>query len=145
MNTIEEFEPLADQVVVEPLRQLERFGKMSHGLHVADNPNRDKQREFHHLGRVIKCGPGDLTRDGLHIDENMGRRKYLNPKGGRWPMHVQAGDLVLYERRPTAVIILDGRQFLVLHEEQHITAVVEGMPDELTAPAYDPKLGDLVV
>jgi co-chaperonin GroES (HSP10) len=44
---------------------------------------------------------------------------------GRWPIHVKPGDLVLYERRPWAEVELDRKRYVILHEEQHIVAVIE--------------------
>ncbi len=143
MNSIANFRLLADQVLVEPIRNLERFEQQHNGLFIASNPERDKRREVHYLGRVVKVGPGDKTHEGK-VQEDGSRIAYACPDGGRWPMHVQAGDIVLYERRPWAVVTLEGRQMLVLHEEQHIVAVIEDLNEDLTALGFDPLLDRLV-
>lgn len=149
MNTIDAFEPLADQIVIEPLRKLEHFEtRTASGLFLADNPERDKQREVFRLGRVVKCGPGDAVREGK-VREDGSRAAYQAPDG-RWPIHVQAGDIILYERRPWAVIeIYDPqcnivRHYEVLHEEQHIVAVLEDYTGPVEPLAFDPKGRDLV-
>lgn len=121
--TLAEFEPLADQVLVEPIRELERFeARTASGLYIAQNPQRDKN-DFLWLGRVIKCGPGDAVREGS-VRPDGSRAAYQAP-GGRWPMHVAAGDQVLYERRTWGDVRLDEETYTVLHEEQHIVAVLE--------------------
>jgi co-chaperonin GroES (HSP10) len=181
MRAIADFRLLNDQILVEPIRKLERFESQRNGLFLANNPERDKQREFYHLGRVVKCGPGDSVREGSKIQDDGSRIAYAAPreacencdcvgsvwmedltgdgvfgnvdcpvcdgKGtlpGRWPMHVKEGDIILYERRPWAVVELDGRQFLVLHEEQHCIAVLDEYTGDQNALEYDPTLDRLV-
>ena len=40
-------------------------------------------------------------------------------------MHVQVGDRILYDHPRTAEIQVDGEDYVVLHEEQHVLAVIE--------------------
>ncbi len=143
MNSISQFRLLNDQVLVEPIRKLERFDQQRNGLFLASNPERDKQREVFHMGRVVKCGPGDSVREGK-VQPDGSRIAYACPDSGRWPMHVAEGDIVLYERRPWAVVELEERQFIVMHEEQHLVCVLDGAGGDLTALEYDPTLDRLV-
>lgn len=43
----------------------------------------------------------------------------------RHPMHVKVGDEVLYHRAPANHISLNGQDYVFLHEEQHVLAVIE--------------------
>jgi co-chaperonin GroES (HSP10) len=59
-------------------------------------------------GIVVECGPGDKLK-----------------RGDRAPMNVKPGDQVLYQRAPANVVSFDGVEYDLLHEEQHILAVLE--------------------
>jgi len=116
---------LHDQVLVEPIRKLEHWeSKTASGLlFVPDNPDRDKSTEFYWWGRVVLTGPGDAYRYKPKLGPHDERTAYAPPHGKRFPMDVKAGDVVLYERRPWADIELEGREFTILHETQHIAGI----------------------
>jgi chaperonin GroES len=64
--------------------------------------------KFLRFGTVLVAGPGDAL-----------------PDGKRRPMSVKVGDRILYDHPRTAEIKVDGEDYVVLHEEQHVLAVVE--------------------
>jgi hypothetical protein len=43
----------------------------------------------------------------------------------RVPMSVQVGDEILYWRSPANDVKIDGQEYVFLHEEQHLVAVLE--------------------
>lgn len=131
----EQLELTGDQVLVEPIEdeQRERFDQMTPSglLYLPAKPERDKKREFHRRGRVVKCGPGDKYGHGkVKADPVTGpyvpaiafAKEFPN---GRFPLSVKPGDLVLYERRAGSDINLNGKTYVILLEEQHIAAVIE--------------------
>ena len=117
---------LHDQVLVEPIRKLERFEtKTPSGLlFLPDNPERDKATEFFWWGRVILTGPGDAYRYRAKLGRHDERYAYQRPGGSRFPMDTQSGDIVLYERRPWGDVTLEGREYTIVHEQQHIAGMV---------------------
>jgi co-chaperonin GroES (HSP10) len=119
---------LHDQVLVEPLQEFvpERFERKVGLLWTPDKPKR-QTGEILWLGRVVLCGPGDKYKYGPVRTEMWGvsRKVIPRPGGGRWPMHVKVGDLVVYERRPWAEIQWNGKTCCVFHEEQHLVAVLD--------------------
>lgn len=60
------------------------------------------------IGEVIAAGPGDKLKDG-----------------SRAPMHVKAGDRIVYHRAPANVTVINGVEYTFIHEEQHLLAVLE--------------------
>ncbi len=132
MPTVSDLALLADQVLVKPLRQVERFERKSPSglLFLPDQPERDRKREFFWEGLVVAVGPGDRWNYGKPRDDGPNRPPYrpvvaMHDGSERFPMHVKPGDHILYDRRPWGDIVLDGQEYTVLHEEQHIAAVIE--------------------
>jgi len=117
---------LHDQVLVEPLRKLERWESktVSGLLFVPDDPKRDKTTEFFWWGRVALTGPGDAYRYKSKLGYHDERFAYRHPTG-RFPMDTHRGDIVLYERRPWGNVLIEGKEYSILHEEQHIAVIVE--------------------
>ena len=142
---------LHDQVLVEPLRKLERFEDMSASglLFLPNNPNRDKSIEFLWWGRVILTGPGDKYRYRRKLGWHDERFAYQHASG-RFPMDVKRGDIVLYERRPWGDVTLEGREYTIIHEEQHISVIVQRQPKAdwrcggCGAPSHEPAVNELV-
>ena len=116
---------LHDQVLVEPLRKFERFEEKSPSglLFLPSNPERGCS-EFFWWGRVILVGPGDAYRYRSKLGAHDERYAYQRPGGGRFPMDTQPGDIVLYERRPWGDVTLDGHEYTIVHEQQHIAGKV---------------------
>ena len=125
---------LHDQVLVEPIRKLERWeSKTASGLlFVPDDPKREKKTEFYWWGRVILTGPGDAYRYKTKLGKHDERFAYA-PKHGRFPMNCNRGDIVLYERRPWGDVTLEGHEYTIIHEQQHIAVIVEKEPRALFA------------
>ena len=144
-RSLAEFQPLADQIVVQLFRKLERYERKSQSglIFLPDNPQRDKKREFFYFGRVVKAGPGDAYREGSPRKD--GSRACYAAPDGRFPMHVKEGDVVAFERRPHAVHNFDGLTHVILHEEQHVVCVIEDYQGDTTPVAYDPRAKELVV
>lgn len=132
---------LADQVLIEPLRKFERFEEKSASglLYLPSNPERDKSVEFLWWGRVVLVGPGDKYRypRQFKTTEERERRCYARKDGGRFPMELQPGDVVLFERRPWGNWAYEGREFTIVHEEQHVSGYWrEESTDEDLLAAY---------
>lgn len=99
----EDVRPLGDQVMVKPDSPLDRTRT---GLYI---PEKAQRHEAHlRTGTVVAAGLGDKLADGA-----------------RYPMHVAVGDRVVYDQASNRVVVLDGEEFLILHEEQHILMVFE--------------------
>lgn len=79
-------------------------------------------------GTVVAIGPGDRVKRTTRkatgsADHERAVEVCIGNK--RWPMGVKPGDRIVLERRPWAQITLDGESMVILHEEQHILAVIE--------------------
>ena len=114
--------------------------KTGDGRYKDDNRRRGLRR-----GRVVVVGPGDkvervrcgtcglkFTRQPNEWDAT--REGYpcrcggIAPEAGsagRHVMHVRVGEEVVYPRVPANEIIIDGEEYTLCHEEQHILAVIE--------------------
>lgn len=103
-EALEAIRPLGDFVLVERIDaqvQDEALIRLPSSAIHADRPGIRR-------GRVLAVGPGDRL-----------------PDGSRAPMGVKVGDEILYSRAPANGILIDGRETVFLHEEQHIEAVLE--------------------
>ncbi|MGI6368272.1 MAG: co-chaperone GroES [Anaerolineae bacterium] len=91
--------PLGNRVVVEPAEQEQRTAL---GIVLPETAKEKPQR-----GVVIAAGPGER-----------------DDKGGRIAMDVKVGDVVLFAKYGGTEIKIDGKEVLILREED-ILAVVE--------------------
>lgn len=71
-------------------------------------PSVANPRTGNRRGLVIKVGPGDRLKDG-----------------SRGCMCVQPGDEIVYARVPANDIRIDGEEYTLLHEEQHVLCIVD--------------------
>lgn len=92
--------PLQDRVVVERIEEEE---KTKGGIIIPDTAKEKPQQ-----GKVIAVGPG-------RVDE----------KGNRVPLGVKAGDRVLFGKYAGSEIEIDGKQYLIMREDD-ILGVIEG-------------------
>jgi chaperonin GroES len=93
--------PLRDRVLVERIEEQEqRVG----GIIIPDSAREKPQQ-----GRVVAVGKGRV-----------------NDKGEVFPLDVAAGDVVLFGKYAGSEIKLDGREYLILREDE-ILGVVEGV------------------
>jgi chaperonin GroES len=93
--------PLRDRMLVERLEEPEqRVG----GIIVPDTAREKPQQ-----GRVVAVGKGRV-----------------NDKGDVFPLDVAAGDVVLFGKYAGSEIKLEGRDYLILREEE-VLGVVEGV------------------
>jgi co-chaperonin GroES (HSP10) len=131
------FRPLSDQVLVRPLPASDRVSSRSL---IKIPGNHDRGRLDNRLGVVLAIGPGDPvaercgTCDGTgEIDggivgiDNCRRCNATGFTGRvlRTPFEVSVGDTVLFAPRGWAEIVVDGEALCVLHDCQHILAVVD--------------------
>ena len=93
--------PLRDRILVERLEEQEqRVG----GIIIPDSAKEKPQQ-----GRVVAVGKGRV-----------------NDKGEVFPLDVAAGDVVLFGKYAGSEIKLEGREYLILREEE-VLGVVEGV------------------
>jgi co-chaperonin GroES (HSP10) len=127
----DKFRPLHDQILVKR----EDSPRMSGLIHLPDNAQvqADGRGEIHQ-GIVVALGPGDLVKcvpcGGLG-DYNPTAMAppdcpYCNGSGmRRYPIDLKLGDRILFWFHMGADVTIDGEQFIVLHEEQHVQGVLE--------------------
>lgn len=94
-----QFKPLSNHVFLEPSEE-EKTTKS--GILLPDTAEREKPIR----GKIIAVGPGKL-----------------NEKGGRTPMSVKVGDIVLFKKYGPDEIEIDGKKYLV-GDEDDILAIV---------------------
>jgi len=85
--------PLGERVIVRALPQEERTKS---GIYLPDTAKEKPQQ-----GEVMAVGNGKVTDDGKTI-----------------PMHVKAGDKVLYGKYSGTEVKLDGEEFLIIKESE---------------------------
>lgn len=99
----EEVRPIGDQVMVlaDSPSAMTRSG-----LYI---PETARRHETHlRTGTVVAVGPGDALSDGV-----------------RGPMFSKVGDRVVYDQASNRVLLLDGVEYLIMRDEQHIWGIVD--------------------
>lgn len=91
--------PLHDRIVVEPL---EEESKTAGGIYLPDTAKEKPQK-----GRVVAVGPGRQLEGG-----------------GTAPLSVSKGDAVLYSKYGGTEIKLNGKEYLILREDD-VLAIIE--------------------
>lgn len=91
--------PLGDRMVVKPIEQEE---VTSSGIYLPETAKEKPQQ-----GNVISVGPGARDEDGKRI-----------------AMDVAVGDVVLYAKYSGTTIKLEGKEYLIL-KENDVLAIVE--------------------
>jgi len=91
--------PLTDNILIEPL---EAEQKTASGILIPDTAKEKPQQ-----GKVVAVGPGKL-----------------NDEGKVMPLGVNAGDTVLYKKWGGNDVKVDGKEMLIVKEED-ILAVIE--------------------
>jgi chaperonin GroES len=99
MSNVSKIRPLSDYLLVEPL---EKETTLPSGIVIPDTA-KEKPQE----GKVISVGPGRRDDDG-----------------DRLPMEVKVGDKVMYKEWGGTKIKIDGKEMLLVKEED-ILAIVE--------------------
>ena len=92
--------PLADHILIEPLKQEE---KTKSGILLPDTAEKERPEQ----GKVIACGPGKKTDDGKLL-----------------PMEVRPGDVVLFTKYGPNEVKIGEKEYLIAKEED-ILAVIE--------------------
>ncbi|MGB2960072.1 MAG: co-chaperone GroES [Bacteroidota bacterium] len=90
--------PLGDRVVIQPSKAEE---KTKGGIFVPDTA-----REKPVIGKVVAVGPGKMSDEGKKI-----------------PMQVKVGNKVLYGRYSGTEVTVEGKEYLIMKEED-IFAIV---------------------
>ncbi len=85
--------PLQDRLIVE---RIEEQDKTSGGLYIPDSAKEKPQQ-----GRVMAVGKGKIKEDGSIV-----------------PLDVKAGDRILFGKYSGTEIKLDGKDFLIVREEE---------------------------
>lgn len=91
--------PLADRVLIEVLEARE----VKKGGIIIPDTAKEKPQE----GKVVAVGPGKIGKDGKRV-----------------PMDVKAGDKVLYGKYSGSEIKLEGKEYIVLNQDE-ILGIVE--------------------
>lgn len=99
MTKVSKIKPLADYVLVEPA---EKETTLPSGIVLPDT-SKEKPQE----GKVLAVGPGKKDEDGDAI-----------------PMSVKVGDTVIYKKWGGTDIKVDGKDYLLIREED-ILATIE--------------------
>lgn len=92
--------PLADHVLIEPLKQEE---KTKSGILLPETAEKERPEQ----GKVIACGPGKKTDDGKLV-----------------PMEVKPGDIVLFTKYGPNEVKINEKDYLICKEED-ILAIIE--------------------
>lgn len=92
--------PLADHVVIEPIKQEE---KTKGGILLPETVEKERPEK----GKVIAVGPGKRTSTGKRI-----------------PLDVKKGDIVIFSKYGPTEIKVDGKEYLIAREED-ILAILE--------------------
>lgn len=99
MSKSSKLRPLSDYILVDPI---EKETTLPSGIVIPDSAKEKPQQ-----GKVISVGPGRRDEDGDRI-----------------PMDVKVGDVVMYKKWGGSEVKLDGREMLLVKEED-ILAIVE--------------------
>ncbi len=92
--------PIHDRILIQRLDEGEQIVG---GIIIPDTAKEKPQQ-----GKVIAAGSGTTTDDGRHI-----------------PLDVTAGDMILFGKYSGQEIKLDGREYLIMKEDD-VLAIVEG-------------------
>ncbi len=92
--------PLQDRIIVE---RIEEETKTAGGIIIPDTVTKEKPQE----GKVVAVGKGKTTEDGKVI-----------------PVDVKVGDLVLFGKYAGSDVKIDGKEYLIMREDD-ILGVVE--------------------
>jgi co-chaperonin GroES (HSP10) len=83
-------------------------------------------------GRVVAVGRGDVcTSEDTSNCNIISKIRMIDGKQADWTtsarhaMNVKPGDVVIYPRVPANDVVIDGRAYTFLREEQHVLAVLD--------------------
>ena len=93
--------PLADRVVIEPLK--DEGGKTKTGIYLPETVDKERPEQ----GKVIAVGPGKLTEAGKRV-----------------PVSVKKGDKVVFTKYGPNEVKVDDKEYLIAREED-ILAILE--------------------
>ena len=93
--------PLSDHILVEPLKEEE---KTKSGILLPETAEKERPEQ----GKVVAVGPGRKTNAGKII-----------------PIDIEVGDKILFTKYSPNEIKIDGKEYLILKQED-ILAILEG-------------------
>lgn len=93
--------PLSDHILVEPIKEEE---KTKAGILLPETVEKERPEQ----GKVIAVGPGRKTNAGKII-----------------PIDINVGDKILFTKYSPSEIKVDGKEYLILKQED-ILAIMEG-------------------
>ena len=93
--------PLADRVVIEPLK--DEGGKTKTGIYLPETVDKERPEQ----GKVVAVGPGKLTETGKRV-----------------PVSVKKGDKVVFTKYGPNEVKVDDKEYLIAREED-ILAILE--------------------
>lgn len=91
--------PLSNKIILEPVSSEE---KTKSGIIIPDTVNQEKPEQ----GKVLAVGPGKLLKNGE-----------------RSKMDVKVGDIVIFSKYSPSEIKADGKEYLVVSEEDVLAIV----------------------
>ena len=117
------FRPLANQVLVKKLAPPERFDEKSpSGLLWVPRNAKKGQNDYSHRGLVVTVGASDKYRWRMRPGGSTEDLIFEAHPTGRFPMELEPGDEVFYERRPWGEFAWEKEWYVCLIETQHILA-----------------------
>lgn len=90
--------PLSDHILVEPLREEKRKG----GIILPDTVEKERSEK----GKVIAVGPGKRDKDGKRVS-----------------LDVKRGDIVLFTKYSPSEVKVDGKEYLVIREDDVLAII----------------------
>jgi chaperonin GroES len=91
-------QPLNDYILVEPVREEKKKG----GIILPDTVEKERSEK----GKVIAVGPGKRDKDGKRI-----------------PVDIKKGDIVLFTKYSPNEIKVDGKEYLVIKEDDVLAII----------------------
>lgn len=112
--------PLGDRVLVRHLSHQEKIGAIFIPQNAQEQATYTKDQGFVFRGVVVAVGAGVDYIERLNAKATAWERRYLSEPV---PIDVKVGDVILFERRREAELILDDVMHSIIHEEQSILGV----------------------
>lgn len=92
-------QPLSDHILVEPLREEKKKG----GIILPETVEKERSEK----GKVVAVGPGKRDKDGKRV-----------------PIDIKKGDVVLFTKYSPNEVKVDGKEYLVIKEDD-VLAIIE--------------------
>ena len=125
---------ISDRCLIRDLGDAEKIGTIFIPESARDTNGAIGKGGLLRLGVVVAVGPGDnivewVDPDGHGAEFGVEIKRRLIEKDGvpiTVPPQVSVGDKVIYDRRKSEEVYLEGQRYQLSHAEQAVLAVVEG-------------------